>query len=107
MRGDKADKRWWNEQWLGWPLDDSYLAGSNVEHAHRLRGSLLLIVGELDQNVDPASTLQVVDRLVRANKPFEFLLIPGAGHGAAETPYGMRRRLEFFSRHLGNSNIKP
>lgn len=104
---NRIDKRWWNEQWLGWPLDESYTAASNVEHAHRLQGSLLLIVGELDQNVDPASTLQVVDRLVRANKPFEFLLIPGAGHGAAETPYGSRRRLEFFYRHLGNFHVKP
>lgn len=104
---NRIDKRWWNEQWLGWPLDDSYVAASNVEHAHRLQGSLLLIVGELDQNVDPASTLQVVDRLVRANKPFEFLMIPGTGHGAAETPYGSRRRLEFFYRHLGHSNDEP
>ncbi len=104
---NRIDKRWWNEQWLGWPLDESYTAASNVEHAHRLQGSLLLIVGELDQNVDPASTLQVVDRLVQANKPFEFLLIPGTGHGAAETLYGSRRRLEFFHRHLGHSNDEP
>ncbi len=98
---NRMDKIWWNEQWLGWPLDDSYVAASNVEHADRLRGRLLLIVGEQDTNVDPASTLQVVDRLVRANKPFEFLLLPGAGHGAAETPYGTRRRADFLLRHLG------
>lgn len=97
---NRMDKIWWNEQWLGWPLDESYVAASNVEHAARLRGHLLLIVGEQDTNVDPASTLQVVDALARANRPFEFLLLPGAGHGAAETPYGKRRRAEFLLRHL-------
>lgn len=97
---NRMDKIWWNEQWLGWPLDDSYLAASNVEHAHRLRGNLLLVVGELDDNVDPSSTLQVVDRLARAGRPFELLLLPGEGHGAAETPYGTRRRAEFLLRHL-------
>lgn len=97
---NRMDKIWWNEQWLGWPLDQSYVAASNVEDAARLRGNLLLIVGEQDTNVDPSSTLQVVDRLVRAGKPFEFLLIPGVGHGAGETPYGTSRRLDFFLRHL-------
>ncbi len=97
---NRMDKIWWNEQWLGWPVDESYVAASNTEHAHRLRGRLLLIVGELDSNVDPASTLQVVDRLARAGKNFDFLLLPGEGHGAAETPYGTRRRAEFLLRHL-------
>lgn len=97
---NRMDKIWWNEQWLGWPLDESYIAASNTEHAHRMRGRLLLIVGEQDTNVDPASTLQVVDRLARAGKMFEFLSLPGEGHGAAETPYGTRRRAEFLVRHL-------
>jgi dipeptidyl aminopeptidase/acylaminoacyl peptidase len=97
---NRMDKIWWNEQWLGWPLDESYIRASNTEDAARLRGHLLLVVGEQDTNVDPASTLQVVDRLIRAGKNFEFLLIPGAGHGAGETPYGQRRRLDFFLRHL-------
>ena len=57
-------------------------------------------VGEMDRNVDPASTMQVVDALVRANKDFDLLIMPGVGHGAAETPYGKRRRQDFFVRHL-------
>jgi dipeptidyl aminopeptidase/acylaminoacyl peptidase len=60
----------------------------------------MLIVGEMDQNVDPASTMQVVGALVKANKDFDLLVIPGTGHGAAETPYGNRRRQDFFVRHL-------
>lgn len=99
---NRMDKIWWNEQWLGWPLDESYVENSNVEHAHRLGGNLLLVVGEMDMNVDPASTYQVVDALIKADKDFEFLPIPGAGHGAAETPYGKKRRMQFLAKHLLN-----
>lgn len=98
---NRMDKLWWNEQWMGYPADDFYAASSNAENAYRLQGKLLLVVGELDRNVDPASTMQVVDRLIRADKDFDFLIIPGAGHGAAETPYGSRRRAAFLAEHLG------
>ena len=97
---NRMDKIWWNELWLGWPVGPQYEANSNTVHAHRMQGRLLLIVGELDRNVDPASTMQVVNALVRANKEFEHLIVPGAGHGAAETPYGSRRRTDFLVRHL-------
>jgi dipeptidyl aminopeptidase/acylaminoacyl peptidase len=97
---NRVDKLWWNEAWMGWPVDDSYARSSNVTHAHKLTGDLLLIVGELDRNVDPASTMQVVNALVKADKDFDLLIIPGTGHGAAETPYGRRRRADFFVRHL-------
>ncbi|HAL05209.1 MAG TPA: peptidase S9, partial [Verrucomicrobiales bacterium] len=73
---------------------------SNVTNAHRLQGKLLLTVGELDTNVDPSSTYQVVDALIRADKDFEFLMVPGAGHGVGESRYAARRRMDFFVRHL-------
>ena len=97
---NRMDKIWWNEQWMGWPVDDSYKRSSNMEDAAKLQGHLLLIVGELDTNVDPASTMQVVAALQKAGKSFDFMPIVGAGHGAAETPYGSRLRLEFLVRHL-------
>ncbi len=62
---NRMDKIWWNEAWMGWPIGEHYAANSNVTHAHKLRGKLLLTVGELDRNVDPASTMQVVDALIR------------------------------------------
>ena len=65
---NRMDKIWWNEQWMGWPVDESYARNSNVEDAHKLAGQLLLIVGELDTNVDPASTTQVVGALQRATR---------------------------------------
>ena len=97
---NRMDKLWWNEQWLGWPVDDSYIRASNVEDAHKLQGKLLLMVGELDHNVDPASTMQVVNALEKANKDFEMLVITGSDHGAAETPYGSKRRAEFLAHNL-------
>ncbi|MCA9220138.1 MAG: prolyl oligopeptidase family serine peptidase, partial [Planctomycetales bacterium] len=97
---NRMDKIWWNELWMSWPIGPHYEEQSNVTQAHRLEGKLLLIVGELDRNVDPASTMQVANALIQADKDFDMLLIPGAGHGSAETPYGRRRRADYFVRHL-------
>ncbi len=96
---NRMDKIWWNEQWMSYPIGPQYAASSNTEHAKDLKGDLLLLVGELDTNVDPASTLQVVNQLVKANKDFEFVMIPGADHtnGGA---YGDHKRFDFFVRHL-------
>ncbi len=97
---NRMDKIWWNEQWMGWPVDESYQRSSNVADAAKLQGHLMLCVGELDHNVDPASTMQVVNALIKADKDFELLIVPGQGHGAAETPYASRRRMDFFVRQL-------
>ncbi|MEZ6059435.1 MAG: prolyl oligopeptidase family serine peptidase [Planctomycetaceae bacterium] len=97
---NRMDKIWWNEQWMGWPVDDSYAQNSNTQNAHRLTGHLMLVVGEADRNVDPATTTQVAHALVKADKDFDFVLVPGAGHGACETPWAARRRADFFVRHL-------
>ena len=99
---NRMDKIWWNEQWMGWPVGPEYEASSNAVQAHKLRGKLLLMVGELDTNVDPSSTLQVVNALEKADRDFEFLVITGTGHGSAETPYGNRRRMDFLVRNLWN-----
>lgn len=97
---NRMDKIWWNEQWMGWPIDDHYADQSNVTQAGNLTGKLFLIVGELDRNVDPASTMQVVDALIRANKDFDLLVVPGGGHGIGSGAYGRRRTADFFVRHL-------
>ncbi|MBU4494090.1 MAG: S9 family peptidase [Acidobacteria bacterium] len=96
---NRMDKIWWNEQWMGWPLGPEYAAASNVDNAHRLQGKLLLIVGEMDTNVDPASTMQVVDALIKAGKTFDLLVVPGANHGIGGE-YGHRRMVDFFVRNL-------
>jgi len=96
---NRMDKASWNEQWMGYPVGPHYAESSNIENAHRLRGKLLLIVGELDRNVPPESTMRLADALIKADKDFELLVIPGYGHGDGG-PYGERRRRDFFVRHL-------
>jgi dipeptidyl aminopeptidase/acylaminoacyl peptidase len=96
---NRMDKIWWNEQWMGWPLGPQYAASSNVDNAAKLQGDLLLIVGELDTNVDPSSTMQVANALIKANKAFDLLVIPGADHTDGG-PYGQRKRDDFFVHHL-------
>jgi fermentation-respiration switch protein FrsA (DUF1100 family) len=101
---NRMDKIWWNEQWMGWPIGPHYDAASNVINASRLQGELLLIVGELDTNVDPSSTMQVVNALIKARKTFELIMAPGENHGALRggrnAEYGDRARFDFFVRHL-------
>ncbi|MBN9121915.1 MAG: DPP IV N-terminal domain-containing protein [Planctomycetes bacterium] len=97
---NRMDKVWWNELWMSWPVGPHYAEQSNVTQAHKLRGKLMLVVGELDRNVVPASTMQVANALIKADKDFDLLVVPGAGHGAAESPYGNRRRMDFFVKHL-------
>ncbi|WP_024891623.1 DPP IV N-terminal domain-containing protein [Luteimonas huabeiensis] len=103
---NRMDKISWNEQWMGLPEGegDHYARASGVDNAHRLQGELLMILGEQDDNVDPASTMQVADALIRAGKDFDLLAIPGGGHavGRSEGPidYAHRRQFDFFVRHL-------
>lgn len=99
---NRMDKIWWNEQWMGYPIGKEYEESSNVVNAHLLQGKLMLILGELDNNVDPSSTLQVVDELIKHDKEFEFVMLPGVGHTLGEK-YGERKRRDFFVRHLLNT----
>jgi dipeptidyl aminopeptidase/acylaminoacyl peptidase len=95
---NRMDKIWWNEQWMG-EVGPHYSASSNVDNAAKLQGKLMLVVGEMDMNVDPASTFQVVNALIKANKTFDLLVIPGAGHTSGGA-YGDRKRNDFFVHHL-------
>ncbi|MFD2934252.1 S9 family peptidase [Spirosoma flavum] len=96
---NRMDKMWWNEQWMGYPVGPQYAECSNVTNAYRLQGNLLLMVGEVDDNVDPASTMQVADALIKANKDFDLVVLPGVGHSSGGE-YGERKRRDFFVKHL-------
>lgn len=96
---NRMDKMWWNEQWMGWPVGEEYAQSSNVENAWRLKGKLLLINGEMDNNVDPASTMQFINALIRNKKEFEYLFLPGLKHTSGGV-YGERRRRDFFVKNL-------
>ncbi|WP_346857792.1 DPP IV N-terminal domain-containing protein [uncultured Draconibacterium sp.] len=98
---NRMDKIWWNEQWMGYPIGPEYATCSNVENAHLLKGKLMLIVGEMDDNVDPASTMQVADALINAKKDFELVVLPGTNHTLGGT-YGEQKRRDFFIRNFLN-----
>jgi dipeptidyl aminopeptidase/acylaminoacyl peptidase len=100
---NRMDKIWWNEQWMGYPIGIEYAQSSNVDNAYRLQGKLLLILGELDDNVDPSSTMQVINQLIKANKNFDFLMVPGMKHSLGGD-YGEHKRRDFFVKHLLNVN---
>jgi dipeptidyl aminopeptidase/acylaminoacyl peptidase len=101
---NRMDKISWNELWMGWPIGEQYDRSSNVVNAHRLEGDLLLIVGMLDTNVDPTSTLQVVDALTRAGKTYDLIVVPDDGHATGRTTgpveYVTRAQYDFFVRTL-------
>jgi dipeptidyl aminopeptidase/acylaminoacyl peptidase len=99
---NRMDKIWWNEQWMSWPIGPQYSESSNVDNAWRLQGKLMLVVGELDSNVDPSSTFQVVDRLEKANKMFDLLFAPGENHGVRgpRGTYSQLKLQDYFLRNL-------
>lgn len=100
---NRMDKIWWNELWLGYPVGKQYIENSNIENAHLLERPLMLVVGEMDDNVDPASTMQLANALIKANKDFELVVIPGARHTMGED-FGEHKRYDFFVRHLMDKN---
>lgn len=96
---NRVDKQWWNEQWMGYPVGKHYDEQSNITNAYKLKGKLLLIVGEADTNVPPESTYRVADALIKANKSFEFLAVPGMGHSDGGA-YGRTKKRDFFVKSL-------
>ncbi len=78
-----------------------YHISANHEIANRLKGNLLLVHGDIDENVHPGCTLRVVDALIRNNKRFDMLLLPGQRHGFGDmNEYFFWRMADYFSEHL-------
>ncbi len=104
----------WGELWIGLPNDDKYDEQANVDLAHRLEGKLLLAHGDMDDNVHPALTMQMVYALIEADKDFDMLILPGRNHllqdltrpgGDKERsirfdPYFTRKMWDYFVSHL-------
>lgn len=105
---NRLDKASWNEQWMGYmppdkiwskDADNWYSQCSNIDNAAKLKGKLFLIVGELDDNVPPESTMRFVDALIKAGKNFDLLVVPGANHGAGSRVTQWRTQ-DFFVHNL-------
>ncbi|MFA7089513.1 MAG: DPP IV N-terminal domain-containing protein [Bacteroidales bacterium] len=101
--------RWWSEKHHG-VLEEitakgdttfTYNIDTNSELAKNLSGRLLLIHGDIDNNVHPGNTLRVVNALIRANKRFDMLILPGQRHGFGDmTEYFFWRMADYYSRYL-------
>jgi dipeptidyl aminopeptidase/acylaminoacyl peptidase len=78
---------------------DNFEASANKTMAANLKGHLLLMHGDMDDNVHPANTIQLMNELIKANKDFDFILAPDHAHGLNE-PYYIRRRWDYFVRWL-------
>jgi len=85
---------------MGFPVGPHYEAQSGRTLAPRLNGKLMLLLGENDTNVDPASTWQVVEALIGADKDFDLVVLPNVGHGAISHPYARRKQYEFLVKYL-------
>ena len=93
-------KAWWPEHWMGLPVGKHYVEQSNLTLAKNLQGKLLLVHGDMDNNVNPASSLRLAGELIKANKDFDLLLIPNRDHNLGGHNYFTRKRWDYFVRHL-------
>jgi dipeptidyl aminopeptidase/acylaminoacyl peptidase len=85
----------------GLEVPENYRSADNGALADRLRGKLMIVYGDLDENAYPAVTLQFADALIKANKSFDLLYLPGRNHDFARTDfYFIRRKWDYFVEHL-------
>nr|MBA2746004.1 prolyl oligopeptidase family serine peptidase [Flavisolibacter sp.] len=108
--------RWWSEKHHGvkevitdkGDTSFTYSIESNPALAQNLKGHLMLVHGDIDNNVHPANTTRMVNALIRANKRFEMLVLPGQRHGFGDmTEYFFWRMADFYSQHLLDAQLPP
>ncbi len=96
----------WGEKYQGLLVRDSVRGTDSYENqvnylkAKNLKGRLFLMHGDMDDNVHPAHTIQVVNALIAANKEFDLLILPDRAHAIHQEPYVIRRTWDYFVRHL-------
>ena len=74
---------------------------ANQDLAKNLKGHLLLVHGDIDNNVHPGNSIRVADALIKANKRFDFMIMPGQRHGfGSYRPYFERMMWYYFAEHL-------
>lgn len=98
----RLDKAWWNELYQGWPVGKDYDEQANEALVKQMQGHLLLVHGDIDDNVHPVETMRLVDALMSANKSFDMLFVPNMFHGESgvHAHYLTRRRWDYFVQYL-------
>jgi dipeptidyl-peptidase 4 len=91
----------WSDKYRGPGDPKAWADQASGASAHELRGKLLLITGDMDENVHVGQTLSLVDALIRGNRDFDLLIVPNEGHAVlASSAYTNRRMWDYFARHL-------
>ncbi len=97
----RMEKIWWPELYQGFPVDTQYHNQSNVTNASKLQGHLMIVTGDLDNNVNPSATFKLAGELTKANKDFEFIVLPNDNHDTCYwNKYFLRKRWDFFVKYL-------
>lgn len=97
LRGYWAE---WSEKYQGLKSGDNYREQAVSELAANLKGKLLLVHGDMDDNTHPANMVQLIDALTRADKDYDLILLPNRNHGSKSDRYFLRRMFDYFVRHL-------
>ena len=98
----------WGETYNGPESGSNYTDAANPLLVKSIKGKLFLLHGDMDSNVLPSQTFQLVDALIKANKDFDLLVVPNAGHGVLMfDPYSLRRSWDFFVRNLMHAEPPP
>lgn len=92
---------YWGEKYEG--LESNYTEQITTLKARDLKGKLLLVTGDLDDNVNPCMTMQLVDAFIRANKPFDLLVMPNENHDLSYEPYYLQRLFGYLLENLAKS----
>jgi len=90
----------WGDRWIGPYSEERYHDQANRNFAQNLEGKLLLVHGDMDDNVHPSATIALAGALIEANKDFDLLIYPNSAHGVGQFPYVVRRRWDYFVTHL-------
>ncbi len=98
----RMEKAWWPEMYMGWPVDSAYHQQSNITMAGNLQGKLLITHGGIDENVNPSATFKLAEALIKADKPFDMLILPSQRHGyrGDHSKYFTKIRWNYFLEHL-------
>ena len=98
----RMEKAWWPEMYMGWPVDSQYHQQSNITMAGNLKGKLLITHGGIDENVNPSATFKLAEALIKADKDFDMLILPGMRHGynGAHWEYFTKKKWNYFVEHL-------
>jgi dipeptidyl-peptidase-4 len=108
--------RWWSEKHHGVKEQVSdkgdtsfvYSIERNPELAKNLKGRLMLSHGDIDNNVHPANTIRMANALIKANKRFELVVLPGQRHGyGTMTEYFFWKMCDYFCRYLLGDDSQP